>query len=52
MFNENAVTSRRPSTGSYNILDGSYFPSPPGGFARPLVIQQPRVIRLGARVRF
>jgi len=51
VFNENAVTSRQPSTGSYNIIDGSYVPSP-GLFGGPLTVQQPRTLRLGARVRF
>jgi hypothetical protein len=51
VFNENAVVWRESDTGTFSPANGSYVPVP-GGFARPLGVQQPRTMRLGARLRF
>jgi hypothetical protein len=51
VFNENAVTRSSPMGGTYVVANGTYLP-PAGGFAAPQEIQAPRILRIGARLRF
>ena len=51
VFNESAVTRSSPSGGTYDVASGTYF-APAGGFAAPQEVQPPRIVRIGARLRF
>lgn len=51
IFNERTVTRSNPAGGTYAVADGTYF-APAGGFASPQEIQAPRILRIGARLRF
>ncbi len=51
VFNEDTVTLRQNFVGTHSVLDGSFAPSA-GGFRNPREIQEPRTIRIGARLRF
>jgi hypothetical protein len=50
VFNENNATSRSGFTGSYNPTTGIFVPGQ--RFERAMVVQPPRLLRLGARLRF
>ena len=58
VFNENNVVSRFSGTGQWDIGTGAYTPTinqatgQPLLFGTPLAIQSPRIVRLGARLRF
>jgi len=50
VFNGGAVTLSNPNGGT--VIPGAGYLPPDGGFAVPLTVQPPRIIRLGARLSF
>ena len=51
LLNGDAVTRSSSTGGTYDVARSSFF-APAGGFAAPQEIQAPRMIRVGAQIRF